>query len=207
MMLPSIMPELPALQRKALWQNVKAPLCYTKVLVRDWHPWVRLGVHEITNVMGFFSRLKLDYPVSIGEYRFPSSPDEPMVLHLVYVPTVPHQGLSARQQFRQGREAMYELTLGDFEAKARDELTRMLSAGGFDHERDILAITVNRWGHAYSYMGDPLFEKERQGPEPFEVARQRVGRVAIANADAAWTPLTSAAIGQAHRAVGELLDG
>lgn len=206
MMIPSIMPELSGPQRAAMWKNVKAPLCYVKVLVRDWHPWVRLGVHEITNAMGFFSRVKLDYPVSIGEYRFPSSPDEPMVLHLVYVPTVPHRGLDARQQFRQAREALYETTFEDFEAKVRDELMRMLGPGGFDADTDILAVTVNRWGHGYSYMGDPLFEKERPGPLPYEVARARVGRVAIANADAAWTPFTQVAIAQAHRAVEELLN-
>jgi hypothetical protein len=38
-----------------------------------------------------------------------------------------------------------------------------------------------------------------------ELARTRCGRVAIANADAVWTPPASAAISQAHRAVGELV--
>ena len=41
---------------------------------------------------------------------------------------------------------------------------------------------------------------------PYEVARKRAGRVAIANADAAWTPFAHEAIAQAHRAVGELLN-
>jgi hypothetical protein len=45
-LIPYIMPELPVPQRQALAQNVKAPLVYNKVLVRNWHPWVRLGVHE-----------------------------------------------------------------------------------------------------------------------------------------------------------------
>jgi len=207
MMIPSLMPELPAPQGAAMRKNVKAPLCYVKVLVDNWRPWTRLGVHEITNPMGFFSRLKLDYPVSMGDYRCPSSPDEPMVLHLVYVPTLLRRGLNAREQFRGGREVMYQMTLGDFEAKVRDELTRMLGRGGFDAYTDILGITVNRWGHGYSYTGDPLFEKERPGSEPFRRARRRVGNVAIAGSDAAWTPYTHAAIEQADRAVGELLDG
>jgi len=206
MMIPAVVPELASEQRAALWENVKAPLCYVKVLVRDWQPWVRLGVHEITNPMGFFSRVKLDYPVSIGEYRFPSSPDEPMVLHLVYVPTVPRQGLDAREQFRQARQILYDMTFGDFETRIRDELGRMLGAGGFDAERDILAITVNRWGHGYSYVGDPLSDDHGDGSAPYEVARRPVGRIAIANADAAWMPLTQVAIEQAHRAVGDLLD-
>ena len=29
----------------------------------------------------------------------------------------------------------------------------MLGPGGFDAGRDIAAITVNRWGHGYSYSG------------------------------------------------------
>jgi spermidine dehydrogenase len=206
MMIPEIMPELPAPQRKALWKNVKAPLVYVNVAVRDWHPWVRLGIHEITNPMGFFSRVKIDYPVSIGTYRFPSSPDEPMLLHLVHVPTVPFRELSAREEFRAGREILYEMTFEDFERQVRDELTRMLGPGGFDADRDIAAITVNRWGHAYSYMGDPLSDPVVEGPQPYEIARARVGQVAIANADAVWTPFAHAAIDQAHRAVGELLD-
>ena len=198
MMIPSIMPELPATQRRALRANVKAPLSYTKVAVRDWHPWVRLGVHEITNPMGFFSRLKLDYPVSIGDYRCPRTPDEPMVLHLVHVPTVPNRGLSTADARRAARQLLYDTSFEDFEFHVRDELTRMLAAGGFDADRDIAAITVNRWGHGYSYSGEGLAPEEDR---PYEVARARRGRVAFANADAVWTPMASAAIAQGHRAV------
>ena len=103
MVIPYIMPELPAAQREALAQNVKAPLVYTKVLVRNWQPWVKLGVHEISAPMSFHCRVKLDYPVSLGGYRHPRDPSEPMCLHLVHVPGAPNQGLDARTQFRIGR--------------------------------------------------------------------------------------------------------
>jgi spermidine dehydrogenase len=203
MMVPDIMPELPAPQRRALWRNVKAPLVYAKVAVRNWEPWVRLGVHEITNPMGFFSRLKLDYPVSLGSYRCPRTADEPMLLHLVHVPAQPDGG-TLRQRYRAGRRNLLEMTLDEFEAKIRDELTRMLGLGGFDADRDIAAITVNRWGHGYSYAGDGLLTKDEGSP--YVTARARAGNVVIANADAGWTPFAHAAIDQAHRAVGELLD-
>jgi spermidine dehydrogenase len=205
MMIPMLMPELPTVQRQALSENVKAPLAYVKVAVRDWHPWVRLGVHEITNPMGFFSRLKLDYPVSLGTYRCPRTPDEPMLLHLVHVAAQPDGG-TVRERFRAGREAMLAMTLEDFEARIHDELTRMLGPGGFDAERDIAGIVVNRWGHGYSYSGDPLLDERSAVPPTWEVARARAGRVAIANSDSVWTPFAHAAIDQAHRAVGELLD-
>jgi hypothetical protein len=57
-----------------------------------------------------------------------------------------------------------------------------------------------------SDRGNTLFDKEIDGPMPYEVARTRAGRVAIANADAAWTPFVHEAIAQAHRAVEELLN-
>jgi spermidine dehydrogenase len=175
------------------------------VLVRDWHPWVRAGVHEITNPMGFFSRLKLDYPVSLGRYWCPRSPDEPMVLHLVHVPAVRVPGLDARERFRRARQRLYDTTFEDVEARVRDELTRMLGPAGFDADRDIAAVTVNRWGHGYSYSANTLFDPPADGPEPYELARAPAGRVAIANSDAAWSAYAHSAIDQAHRAVEELL--
>jgi spermidine dehydrogenase len=207
MMAGRIMPELPREQRRALRSNIKAPLSYTKVAVRHWRPWVERGVHEITNPMGFFSRLKLDYPVSIGDYRFPSAPDQPMVLHLVHVPTVPNKDLPRREANRQARQLLYDTTFEDFEFHVRDELARMLGPGGFDPDADIAAITVNRWGHGYSYSGDPLHAADDDASRPYEVARRRCGSVAFANADAAWMPLASEAIAQAHRAVVDLAQG
>ncbi len=196
-----------ATSARALRGNIKAPLSYTKVAVHHWRPWVECGVHEITNPMGFFSRLKLDYPVSIGDYRFPSSPDEPMVLHLVHVPTVPNQDLPRREANRQARQLLYDTTYEDFEFHVRDELARMLGPGGFDPDADIAAITVNRWGHGYSYAGDPLHAADEDARRPYELARTRCGNVAFASADAAWMPLASEAIAQAHRAVRDLAEG
>jgi len=204
MMAPSIMPELPKEQRRALRGNVKAALSYTKVAVRHWRPWVEAGVHEITNPMGFFSRVKLDYPVSMGDYRFPSTPEEPTVLHLVHVPAVRDPSLPVREARRQAREVFFDTTFDEFEFHVRDELGRMLGRSGFNADADIAAITVNRWGHGYSYGGDILHADAREPERPYEIARTRCGNVAFAGSDAAWTPLTSAAMHEAHRAVQEL---
>jgi spermidine dehydrogenase len=206
MAIPYMMPELADDQAKALKANVKAPIAYVKVAVRNWHPWVRLGVHEITNPMGFHARVKLDYPVSMGSYRCPRTPDEPIVLHLVHVPTVPLGGRTLRQEHRDARQRLYDMTLEDFEARARDELTRMLGPGGFDADRDIAAITVNRWGHGYSYDRNTLFDPETNPPR-YEVARARRGNVSFANADAAWSAYAHVAIEQGHCAATESLDG
>jgi len=203
MMLPYICADLGDAQKAALAAGVKAPLVYTNVVVRNWQPWVKLGVHEITNPMGFFSRVKLDYPVSLGDYRFPSNPDEPMVLHLVHVPTLPAgAGLDQRTAWRTARALLYTKTFDDFEQRIRDELGRMLGPGGFDASRDIRAITVNRWGHGYAYGQNSLFDEERD-PAVNVVAQRKVGRLSIAGSDAAWSAYAHAAIDEAHRAVAE----
>jgi spermidine dehydrogenase len=203
-MLPYICPDIGATQKAALAAGVKAPLVYVNVVVRNWQPWVKQGVHEITNPMGFFSRLKLDYPVSLGDYHFPSRPDEPMVLHLVHVPTLPPgSDVDQRSAWRAARGLLFAATFEDFEQHIRDELTRMLGDGGFDAAKDIRAITVNRWGHGYAYGFNSLYDEEHD-PEINVVARKRVGRIAIAGSDAAWDAYAHAAMDEAHRAVGEL---
>jgi spermidine dehydrogenase len=97
-----------------------------------------------------------------------------------------------------------------FEHHIRDQLSRILGPTGFDDERDILGITVNRWPHGYTYSYNPLFDPDEWAftttPErPAVIGRQRLGRIAIANADAAASPHTDAAIGEAFRAVSELI--
>jgi spermidine dehydrogenase len=202
--IPYLMPGLPEAQMRALQENVKAPLVYTKVLVRNWRPFVKLGVHEISAPMSFHCRVKLDYPVSLGRYRHPRDPSEPMCLHLVHVPQDSNPGLEARNQFRIGRMKLLEMTFADFETRIRGDLDRMLGPGGFSSARDIAAITVNRWSHGYSYAANSLFD----GPEHegvIERARQPAGRVSIANADAAWDAYAHSAIDEADRAVREVL--
>ena len=205
MMIPYVMRELPKRQRNAMSQNVKAPLVYVKVAVRNWKPWVARRVHEIANPMGFYSRVKLDYPVSLGDYRFARTPEEPMVLHLVHVPTLRGPGIDLRTRLRAGRAQLFSTPFDTFERNARDELTRMLGAGGFDADRDIAAITVSRWGHGYSYSGSSLFDKDGDDERIPALARRRAGRVAFANSDANWEPYAHGAFDQARRAVNDLL--
>jgi spermidine dehydrogenase len=204
MIIPHIMPSLPAAQRDALAKNVKTPLVYVNVLTRNWQPWRKLNVFDIAAPMSFFNHVALDFPVSLGGYRHPREPSEPMVLHLEHVPGAPNSGLDARTQFRIGANKLYDMTFADFETRIVDQLDRMLGPGGFQATRDIAAITVNRWTHGYGYVANSLFD-----PDDYEAtlarARQTVGRVAIANSDAGGDAYAHLAIDQAARAVRELL--
>jgi len=204
MIIPYLMPELPDAQKAALAESVKAPLVYVNVAIRNWQSFVKLGVQQIYSPTAFFPLTKLDYPVALGGYTNPRSPDEPMVLHMVHVPHEPNRGLSMVDQNRIGRQKLLEMTFEDFEKQITDQLDRMLGAGGFQSSRDIAAITVNRWPHGYARYLNTLFDTEPEGPPTYEVARARAGQVAIANSDAGWNAFFHEAIDQAWRAIGEL---
>ncbi len=81
----------------------------------------------------------------------------------------------------------------------------MLGPGGFSSARDIAAITVNRWPHGYSYVANSLFDPDDYEERVLKRARQRFGRVAIANTDAGGDAWVHYAVDQAERAVRELV--
>ena len=206
MMIPYLVPEMPEQQQADLKLNVKAPLVYTNVVVKNWQAFKQLGVHEFYSPAAPYSRIKLDYPVSIGGYQHPASPDDPMVIHMVYVPTYPGSNLSAREQFRLGRAYLLGTTFATHEEMIRSQLQEMFGSTGFDNQRDISAITVNRWAHGYAYYANSLFDDMDKMPEIIERARKPVGRIAIANSDSDWSAYAHTAIDQAWRAVNELKD-
>ena len=202
-MVPYIAPEIGAKQKAALHENVRAPLVYVNVIARNWKAWHKLGISYVANAGGMFDAY-LDFPVSLDGYRFSADPSQPICIHLEYMPSAPNQGLSMREQYRIGRSRLYGMSFADFEKPIRAELGGILGAGGFDFDRDIAAITVNRWPHGYAYTPTPLFDDMDKQEALAKTARKKFGRVAIANSDAGWDAYTHTAIDQAHRAVTEL---
>jgi spermidine dehydrogenase len=205
MMIPYVVPTLPAAQKEALHYGVKVPLVYTKVVLRNWHAFERLGVHSIEAPGMYHVSIDLDAPIDIGAYAATRSPDEPIVLRMLHTPCKP--GLSERDQHRVGRAELLQTPYATFERTIREQLTRILGPAGFDADRDIAAITVNRWPHGYAYEYNPLWDPDSffdGGVTPNMVARKPFGRITIANSDAAAAAYTDKAIDQAYRAVGEL---
>jgi spermidine dehydrogenase len=201
-MIPYILEGVPDDQTEALRMNVKAPFVYTNVALRNWRAWKALGVNHVNNPGGMYSSMSLDFPVSLGDYHFARTPDDPIVVHLLYVPAAPGEGLM-RDQYRLGRAHLYGMTFADFENPLRDEMTRILGPGGFVFDRDVAGITVNRWAHGYAFTPETLNTDDQQDAREV-LARKPIGRVTIANSDAGWDAYTHVAIDQAYRAVAEI---
>jgi spermidine dehydrogenase len=201
-----ICPELPQSQKEALDWPEKVPVAFTNVALRNWRAFKNLGVQRIYSPQSEFGIFWLDFPVSMGGYEFSQSPDQPIVMHIPYVPSVPAEGLTARQQYKASRYTLYQMSFNDFETKIFGQLDRMLSPGGFDASRDIGGITVNRWPHGYTHSYSDLFDAPNGiGIEngPHIAGRQQVGRISIANCDSHGEGLMQASIDAAHRAVTE----
>jgi spermidine dehydrogenase len=206
--IPYLCPEMPAGQKEALSYGIKAPIVYTNVLLRDWRSFARLGVASITAPSGYHTSVQLPEPVSIGGYRCSSTPEQPIVLHLVRTPCAP--GKPRKEQHRLGRVDLLTTTFETFEREIRSQLGRALTDGGFDPARDILGITVNRWPHGYTYNYNTLWDPvdwalATPDDRACVIGRRQFGRISIANADAAGSSHTDAAIDMAHRAVAEII--
>jgi spermidine dehydrogenase len=203
--IPYLCPEMPAGQREGLASAVKVPLTYTKVLVRNWQPFADQGIGYVFYTNDFYKQVELDYPVSIGDYAFGARPDQPMVLHMCYVPYF--REISGPEQWRAGRRLILTTPFETFEDHVRDQLDQAIGGAGFDADRDIQAITVNRWPHGYAYSPDLLWEPHwpDEVSKPWVIGRQPFGRISIANSDAGASADTNTAIAQAHRAVTEVL--
>ncbi len=203
--IPYICPDLPETQRAALAYNVKVPLTYTKVMVRNWRAFADLGIRFVYYTKDFYKQVELDYPVSIGDYAFGADPDQPMALHMCHVPYF--DDIKGPEQWRAGRRKLLETPFSAFEHHVRDQLDQALSGAGFDADRDISAITVNRWAHGYSYSPHLLWEPnyDSDADKPWVIGRQPMGRISIANSDAGASADTNTAISEAYRAVQEAL--
>ena len=206
---PHICRDMPKAQVDAIGKATKIPLVYISVAVRNWKAFENLGYQSFyipqPKLMHSFG---MDFPVTMGGYEFTQKSDQPTIIHGTYVPTVPDQGLTEREQHVQGRRDLYEMTFDDLERDIVGAMSGALEGGGFDAERDIAGLTVNRWPHGYAYEYNELFDPPEWSPEfgPHIAGAAQMGRISIANSDASAYAYVNGAFDAAVRAVNEQLN-
>ena len=207
-MIPHLCAEVPKAQKEAIAYATKVPLVYISVALRNWRAFENLGFQSFYIPQGeLMHSFGMDFPVSMGGYAFTQKSSEPTVIHGTYVPTVPGRGLSAREQHIAGRRLLYEQTFDELERSVVRQISGALAGGGFDAARDIAALTVNRWPHGYAYEYNDYSDPPEYGRHngPHIAGRARIGRISIANSDAAGYAYVDGAIDAAHRAINEQL--
>jgi spermidine dehydrogenase len=130
-------------------------------------------------------------------------PDKPTILTF-YIP-FEKPGTPIKPQAAAARTEMLATSYRDYEVKIREQLVRLFGRAGFDPRADIGGIVLNRWGHAYVCPA-PGFYFGRDGKTAApDVLRQKVGRVAFANAELNGHQNWRDATGEGKRAVEQLL--
>ena len=203
--IPHLCPEMSEQQKKALSYGVKVPFVYANVLLKNGRAFAALGATFTQCPYDPFQWVSAAPTMTTGGYQPPQSADQPMAVFMMASPTPANvKDVSARELFRIGRHSIYGTSFDAYEQQIREQLQGLLGVHGFDHQRDIIAITVNRipHGYAYSYLAldDPDWE---DGQAPHEIGRAQFGRISIANSDAEAMPLMQAAFDAAWRAVQE----
>ena len=203
--IPHLCPDLPEEQKAAQKYQVKRPLLVTNVLLRDSKAIDKLELSGAYCPGRLHGAVWVVKGVDTVGYRHDWDDDGTVPVMFWGSITPPDSSIPVREQHRASRAALLAMTFEDFEREVRTVLDGMLGPAGFDVQEDILAITVNRWPHGYSYGYLDLWDPEwPAGEAPHEIARRPFGNIAIANSDAGAEAYTHVAIDEARRAVGEL---
>ena len=203
--IPYICPELPERQKQAQAYQIKYPLMLTNVLIRSRQPFDLLGIDGTTCPGRMHAGLFLMNGINTGGYRHHLTEPGATVVAFWGSLSPPSTAVDLRSQLRASRQRMLDLSFEDYEIEVREVLNGLLGNHGFDADRDILAITVNRWPHGYSHEYLDLWDDDYPaGQAPHEIARARYGQIAFANSDAGASAYTHTAIEEAFRAVTSL---
>jgi spermidine dehydrogenase len=200
-----IVKDLPAEYADAYAQFHRSACLMANVAVRNWRFLQKLGITGCRWFDGFGTELNVYRRAVLGNVDRTLSPDAPIVLTLKVLFQSP--GLPTREQGMRGRAEMLGTPFKEYERRIREQLTRMFSKAGFNPRRDIAAIILNRWGHAYLSPQPGFFFGTNGRPAPRDVLRGApFGRIAFANTDLAGAMDHRSSILEAQRAVNQLLD-
>jgi spermidine dehydrogenase len=197
--------DLPSAHRQAYDQFYRSPCMMANVALRNWRFLYKLGISGCQWFEGLGSFTAVRKVPTFSTDQKTISPDSPVVLTLKVL--FPHYGLPLQEQGDRGRAQLLSTSFRNYERQIRAQLTEMFSASGFDAARDVAGIVLNRWGHAYVSPQPGFFFGADGNPPPRAILRSApFGRIAFANTDLSGTPDHRTAIGEAHRAVSQLLD-
>ncbi len=195
MIIPHLVPGLPKEQAAALSLQMKSPLQYSSVGLRNWKAFKELELGLAMSPGNMHQVAFMDFPVSMGGYQYTQTPDQPCVLQMISCPYGETYGAPEQEQYEEARYMMLDTEFSEYEEEIRRHLSGMLPKHLFDADRDIKSITVNRWAHGYTVSGPR---------DSVEKGRQRFGRITIANCDSAPGADLKIAFDMAWRAVKEL---
>lgn len=201
---PRIIPEMNQAQQQAALSNVKVPMLYAKIAMKNAHAFKKLGVYTLYAPDAPYCLVMLDYPVSMGDYQHAQTPDEPIIVHAVRIASS-FSGQEAREMYRNGRKELIQQNYETLEQELREQLRAIYAQADENLDDVLLGITINRWAHGYSYEQVSLFDSDEHTEQTTTLMQQPIGQIYFAGSDVNWQPYMQGAMDQACRAVREAL--
>jgi len=197
--------DLPTVHREAYAQFYRAPCLMANVAVRNWRFLYDMGITGCRWFEGLGNYMEVRKLPTFAASSPTIGPDSPVVLTVKILFSYPGAPIEAQGQ--RGRAELVGTSFRDYERRLREQFTAMFARSGFDAQRHIAAIILNRWGHAYVTPQPGFFFGKDGKPAPRDVLRSApFGRIAFANTDLEGAMDHRNSILEANRAVGQLLD-
>lgn len=163
----NIVKDLPETHREAYAQFYRSPCMMANVAVRNWRFLYKMGMTGCRWFEGFGNYMEVCKLALTGLEDATISPDSPIVLNLKVLYSYP--GESTEAQGHHGRGEMIGTSFKEYERQIREQFTEMFAGAGFDAQRDIAGIILNRWGHAYLSPQPGFFFGKDGQPAPREI--------------------------------------
>jgi spermidine dehydrogenase len=199
----NIVSDMPERIAAAYSQFYHSPVLVVNVALRNWRFLNELGIAAGRWFEGFGSFFAIRRPMDTGKLTQPFDPDKPAVMTF-YVP-FNNPGYPIEVQGALGRAELLSKSYRDYEKEIVDQMNRMFSAYGFDAEKDIAGIVLNRWGHAY-ISPQPGFHFGKDGNDaPKDVVRKGFGRIQFGHSELTGYMSHTRALDEGARAAREAM--
>ncbi len=177
----NIVSDIPEPLEEAYSQFYHSPILVVNVALRNWRFLDTLGISSGRWFEGFGNFFSIRRPMITGKRTQPFDPDKPVVMTF-YVP-FNNPGYPMNEQGTLGRVELLSKSYRVYEKEIIDQMTKMFSASGFNAERDVAGIVLNRWGHAY-ISPQPGFHFGYDGEEaPRDVVKKGFGRIQFGHSE------------------------
>ena len=199
-----VLRDLPADFQRAYQQFHHAPFLVANVALKQWRFMYEQGITAARWQGGFGYACNIRQPMLAGRHQPPLDPDKPAVLTF-YVP-FHSPGLPIEAQVAKGRAELFYTSYADYERRIRAQLTKLFSASGFDAEKDIRGIILNRWGHAFVVPAPGFFFDTPERTAPRNIIQRGYGRIAFGHSELNGFQHWGPAADQGRRAMHQVLD-
>ena len=196
--------DLPENFRQAYSQFNHAPFLVANVALSNWRFLYRLGVTACRWQDGFGYTCNIRQPMRVGRRQPPLDPDKPVVLTF-YVP-FHTPGLSVNAQVSKARAELFYTSYTEYEKQIRNQMMKLFSASGFNPDKDIRGIILNRWGHAYVVPTPGFFFDTPERKAPRNIIREGYGRIAFGHSELQGFQHWGPAADEGRRAVRQVLN-